>query len=184
MSADPRRRRDAEAEALQRMRDPEPLDAEALLELLERMELSPAGVDLIARALGVDWRPAIAPPELFDPGFRRLYVAIVEADAATQPHPEKSPLSVLSDEALAARVAPGGDPATSRALKSAVPKWRGTEAYLQAVHLRRAQIDSASLAARLVAIEHARESEAETRRMKEAFFLELMTRMTAGRRRR
>lgn len=184
MSADPRRRRDAEAQAVARMRDSEPVDPEDLLELLERMELSPAGVDLVARALNVDWRPAIAPPELFDPGFRRLYIAVVEADAQAQPHPEKPPLSVLSDEALAARIAPGGDPATSRALKSAVPKWRGTEAYLHAVQLRRAQIDSASLAARLVAIEQARASESETRRMKEAFFLELMTRMTAGRRRR
>ena len=176
MRDDPRIRRDAEKEALSRMFG-DPPDAETLLDLLERLDLSPAAVDLVARALNTDWRPSIAPPELFDPGFRRLYVAVVEAEAGAEPDPTRPPLSVLDEEALASKVAPGGDPATRRALKSAIPKWRGTEAYLEAVDRRRVSIDSRSLTDRLIAIERARASEAETRRMKEAFFLELMTRM-------
>lgn len=154
-----------------------PPDAETLLDLLERLDLPPAAVDLVARALGVDWRPAIAPPELFDPGFRRLYIAVVEAEAAAEPDPGRPPLSVLSDARLAAKVDAGGDPATRRALQSAIPKWRGTEAYLEAVDRRRVAQESRLLTDRLIAIERARASEAESRRMKEAFFLELMSRM-------
>lgn len=177
MSEDPRIRRDAEKDAVALMLGEAP-DAETLLALLERLDLSPAAVDLVARALNIDWRPAIAPPELFDPGFRRLYVAVVEAEAAAEPDPGRPPLSVLSEERLAARVEAGGDPATRRALKSAIPKWRATEAYLEAVDRRRVAADSRMLTDRLIAIERARANAAESRRMKEAFFLELMSRMT------